>query len=70
MEEESEGIVNESEVKVTSEPVGCEVCGYSNVELFGYRRHGGWRWFCAAHRIGQFYADKRIPAPDDGGGYE
>jgi hypothetical protein len=44
----------------------CEVCGYSSCELFGHRLSDGWRWFCAAHRLGQFYADKRSPAPDDG----
>jgi hypothetical protein len=47
----------------------CEVCGYCSVELFGYRQPDkSWRWFCSTHRIGQFYADKRLPAPDDVGG--
>jgi hypothetical protein len=45
----------------------CEKCGYSTCELFGYCRPDGWHWFCTAHRLGQFYADKRSPAPDDGG---
>ena len=42
----------------------CEACGASNndTELFGYRQSDGWRWFCAAHRLGRFYADKRLPA--------
>jgi hypothetical protein len=50
----------------------CEVCGASNAdtELFGYRCAPGsripfpegWRWFCAEHRLGQWYADKRLPA--------
>jgi hypothetical protein len=48
-------------------PTGCEVCGYSDIELFGYRCPPGsrvpfpegWRWFCAAHRLGRWYADAR-----------
>ena len=50
----------------------CEACGASNndTELFLYRCAPGsgtpfpegWRWFCAAHRLGRFYADKRLPA--------
>jgi hypothetical protein len=42
----------------------CEVCSASNndTELFGYRQPDGWRWFCAAHRLGKWYADKRLPA--------
>jgi hypothetical protein len=48
----------------------CEACGASNadVELFGYRRLSGWRWFCAEHRLGRSYADKRSPALDNNGG--
>jgi hypothetical protein len=38
----------------------CETRGTTNIELFGYRHPGGWRWFCALHRLGQFYADKRL----------
>ena len=46
----------------------CEVCGFDDTELFGYRNRvtGSWRWFCAAHRIGRWYADaRRWPSGDD-----
>jgi hypothetical protein len=43
----------------------CETFGATGVELFGYRHPSGWRWFCALHRLGQFYADKRLlPSPE------
>jgi hypothetical protein len=49
-------------------PFLCETCGAATVELFGYRRPEGWRWFCALHRLSAWYADKRLPPPDDGYG--
>lgn len=49
--------------RASPDPTCCETCGADYVELFGYCRPGGWRWFCAAHRIGQFYADARRPSP-------
>jgi hypothetical protein len=55
----------------TTEGDCCEVCGEGDCELFGYRSPDGqWCWFCATHRPGRFYADKRLPAPEDGGGDE
>jgi hypothetical protein len=53
-----------------AEELCCETCGWGDVELFGYRRGNGWPWFCAAHRPGKFYADKRLSAPDSGGDHE
>ena len=48
----------------------CEVCRADCVELFGYRNRDDetWRWFCAAHRIGRYFADARrwpMQAEDD-----
>ena len=39
----------------------CDSCGalVADVELFGYRALKGWRWFCAEHRLGRWYADQR-----------
>jgi hypothetical protein len=53
----------------------CEACSASNndTELFGYRQPDGWRWFCADHRLGKWFADKRLPAltnNNNGGGNE
>jgi hypothetical protein len=45
-------------------PERCETCGFDDVELFGYCTPTGWRWFCAGHRIGRWYADaRRWPSP-------
>jgi hypothetical protein len=49
----------------------CEVCCASGIELSGYRKPF-WRWFCAEHRLGVWYADKRLlpdqlPPETDGG---
>jgi hypothetical protein len=41
----------------------CETSGTANIELFGYRADGAMRWYCADHRLGQFYADKREGLP-------
>jgi len=49
----------------------CEVCDARDIELFGYRKPD-WRWFCAKHRLGVWYADRRLrpgelPAEAEGG---
>ena len=45
----------------------CEICGTADIELFGYRHSGGWRWFCAVHKPGQLYAHTRLlPSPEKG----
>jgi hypothetical protein len=39
----------------------CPQCGAAGE--FGYRDvHGAMRWFCARHRLAQFWADARMPA--------
>src|SRR4029077_16529634 len=39
----------------------CSQCGAAGE--FGYRDvYGVMRWFCARHRLGQFWADARMPA--------
>jgi hypothetical protein len=39
----------------------CSQCGASGE--FGYRDvYGAIRWFCARHRLAQFWADARMPA--------
>jgi hypothetical protein len=43
----------------------CPTCGADGE--FGYRNKGtgGWTWYCAAHRLGEFWADaRRSPTPE------
>jgi hypothetical protein len=45
-----------------SEVAMCPQCGAAGE--FGYRNmQGGMVWYCAAHRLAQFWADAQIPAP-------
>ena len=48
--------------RVAKEPAPrCPQCGASSE--FGYRDvYGVMRWFCARHRLAQFWADVRVPA--------
>jgi hypothetical protein len=39
----------------------CETCG-SRAE-YGYLGKSGMRYFCAEHRTGKWYADKRLAEP-------
>jgi hypothetical protein len=44
------------------ESARCPECG--QIGEFGYRcRDGTMRWFCAEHRLAQFWADARMPSP-------
>ena len=61
--------VNEDE-KIAVPPQ-CADAACNQPGLFGYRdQDGGLIWYCAEHRLAQFWADARVPSPlvDHGNG--